>query len=91
MPVAHARIQAHRDVERAAADLTVDHLWARPGGGVVVGPDILVTRMFSEAGARCGARMEPVLSVEAADLLDRVKKAELVAAATWTPPTGWRS
>ncbi len=37
MPVAHALIQAHRDVERAAADLTVEELWARPGGAAAVG------------------------------------------------------
>jgi len=37
MPVAHALLQAHRDVERAAADLTVDELWARPGGAAAVG------------------------------------------------------
>ncbi len=37
MPVAHALLQSHRDVERAAADLTVDELWARPGGAAAVG------------------------------------------------------
>lgn len=37
MPVAHALLQAYRDVERAAADLTVDELWARPGGAAAVG------------------------------------------------------
>lgn len=37
MPVAHALMQAHRDVERATADLTVDELWARPGGAAAVG------------------------------------------------------
>lgn len=37
MPVAHGLIQAHIDVRRAAADLTTDELWARPGGVAAVG------------------------------------------------------
>ena len=37
LPVAHALIQAHRDVERVAADLTVEELWARPNGAAAVG------------------------------------------------------
>jgi uncharacterized damage-inducible protein DinB len=37
MPVAHALLQAGEDLERAAADLSVDELWARPGGAASVG------------------------------------------------------
>ncbi|HOX19413.1 MAG TPA: DinB family protein [Gemmatimonadales bacterium] len=37
MPVAHALIQTVTDVRRAAADLTTDELWARPGGVAAVG------------------------------------------------------
>ncbi|HMU60519.1 MAG TPA: DinB family protein [Gemmatimonadales bacterium] len=37
MPVAHALIQTCRDLESAAADLTGDELWARPGGAAAVG------------------------------------------------------
>jgi uncharacterized damage-inducible protein DinB len=37
MPVAHALIQTCRDLECAAADLTADELWARPGGAAAVG------------------------------------------------------
>ena len=37
MPVAHGLLQARRDVERVASDLTADELWARPGGAASVG------------------------------------------------------
>lgn len=37
MPTAHALVQAHRDVERVAGDLTIDELWVRPGGAASVG------------------------------------------------------
>lgn len=37
MPVAHALVQAVEDVERAAAPLSVDELWTRPGGAASVG------------------------------------------------------
>lgn len=37
MPVAHALLQAGEDLERAAAGLSVDELWARPGGAASVG------------------------------------------------------
>lgn len=36
-PVAHALVQALEDVERAAAPLTPEELWARPGGAASVG------------------------------------------------------
>lgn len=36
MPVAHALVQARRDLE-VARDLNVDELWARPGGAASVG------------------------------------------------------
>lgn len=53
--------------------------------GVVVGPDIPFTRMFSEALARRGARMHPILPAEASDTLQRVKQAELVVVAASVP------
>ena len=37
MPVAHALVQVATDVEQAAADLTTDALWDRPGGAASVG------------------------------------------------------
>ncbi|HET8655895.1 MAG TPA: DinB family protein [Longimicrobiaceae bacterium] len=37
MPVAHALVQAVEDVEGAAAGLTTEQLWARPGGAAAVG------------------------------------------------------
>ncbi|HEX7049545.1 MAG TPA: DinB family protein [Longimicrobiales bacterium] len=37
MPVAHALVQAGEDLERAAADLTPEELWARPGGAASIG------------------------------------------------------
>ena len=36
-PPAHAFVMAREDVETAVADLTVDQLWARPGGAASVG------------------------------------------------------
>ena len=37
LPVAHALVQVRRDLEAAAAGLTPDELWARPGGAASVG------------------------------------------------------
>jgi len=37
MPVAHALLQTARDLEGAAADLTTEELWARPGGAASIG------------------------------------------------------
>ena len=37
VPVAHALVQVRRDLEAAAAGLTPDELWARPGGAASVG------------------------------------------------------
>jgi hypothetical protein len=37
MPVAHALVQAARDVEQAAAGLTTEELWTRPGSAAPVG------------------------------------------------------
>lgn len=37
MPAAHALMQVVEDVERAAADLSAEELWARPGGAAPVG------------------------------------------------------
>jgi hypothetical protein len=37
MPAAHALAQAEEDLPAAAASLTVDELWARPGGAASVG------------------------------------------------------
>jgi hypothetical protein len=36
-PVAHALLQAVEDVHRVVDPLSVDHLWARPGGSASVG------------------------------------------------------
>ena len=41
MPVAHALVQVATDVEQAAADLTTDALWDRPGGAASVGFHLL--------------------------------------------------
>jgi len=37
MPVAHALVMAHEDVEHAIATLSADELWARPGGAASAG------------------------------------------------------
>lgn len=37
MPVAHALVQAGQDLENAAAGLTPEELWARPGGAASIG------------------------------------------------------
>ena len=37
IPVAHALLQAGDDVQRAVGGLTVDELWARPGGAASIG------------------------------------------------------
>jgi uncharacterized damage-inducible protein DinB len=37
MPVAHALLQTLEDAEAAAADLTLDQLWMRPGGAASAG------------------------------------------------------
>ncbi|HEX7119361.1 MAG TPA: DinB family protein [Longimicrobiales bacterium] len=37
MPVAHALVQAGRDLEHATAELTTAQLWARPGGAASIG------------------------------------------------------
>lgn len=37
MPAAHALVQVREDLPRAAAGLTRDQLWARPGGAASVG------------------------------------------------------
>ncbi len=37
MPVAHALVQARRDLEQATADLTLEELWQRPGGAAPIG------------------------------------------------------
>jgi uncharacterized damage-inducible protein DinB len=37
VPVAHALVQVRRDLEAAAAGLTPEQLWARPGGAASVG------------------------------------------------------
>lgn len=37
MPVAHALVQAGRDLERAAMDLSPQEVWARPGGAASIG------------------------------------------------------
>lgn len=36
-PAAHAFIMAREDVAAAAADLSIDQLWARPGGAASIG------------------------------------------------------
>ena len=37
MPAAHALIQAREDLHRAAAELSVEELWTRPGGAASIG------------------------------------------------------
>ncbi len=37
MPVAHALVQAERDLQKVALDLTVEELWQRPGGAASIG------------------------------------------------------
>ena len=37
MPVAHALLQARRDLEKVTADLTLEEVWERPGGAASIG------------------------------------------------------
>ncbi len=37
MPVAHALLQARRDLEKVTADLTLEEVWGRPGGAASIG------------------------------------------------------
>lgn len=37
MPVVHALIQVREDLERLAAEVSADDLWARPGGAASIG------------------------------------------------------
>jgi hypothetical protein len=37
MPVVHALVQVREDLERLAAEVTTDDLWARPGGAASIG------------------------------------------------------
>jgi hypothetical protein len=37
MPVAHALLQAREDADRALAGLTIEQIWARPGGAASAG------------------------------------------------------
>jgi hypothetical protein len=37
MPVVHALIQVREDLERLAADVRPEHVWARPGGAASIG------------------------------------------------------
>jgi methylenetetrahydrofolate dehydrogenase (NADP+)/methenyltetrahydrofolate cyclohydrolase len=53
--------------------------------GVVVGPDVPFTRMFSEAFNRRGAKMQPILPADDSDVPRGVKHAALVVAAASVP------
>lgn len=37
MPVAHALLQARRDLEKVTADLALEEVWGRPGGAASIG------------------------------------------------------
>lgn len=86
MPVAHALIQAHRDVEHAAADLTVDELWARPGGAAAVGFHLRhiagsTDRLFTYArGVPLSAEQRAAIPLEGAPGTPPATAAELIGA-----------
>ena len=67
MPAAHALLQAREDVERAAAALGPDELWARPGGAASVGFHLRhiggsITRLLAYVAARQLTEAELVAS-----------------------------
>jgi uncharacterized damage-inducible protein DinB len=67
-PVAHALLWALEDIERLAPPLTMDELWARPGGAASVGFHLrhmigALDRLFTYA------RAEPLSDVQKAALL----------------------
>ncbi len=70
MPAAHALLQTFEDAERAAADLTIDELWASPGGASPIGFHLLhlsgsTDRLMTYArGARLNDAQKAALALE---------------------------
>ncbi|MGE0360312.1 MAG: DinB family protein [Vicinamibacterales bacterium] len=85
-PAAHALVMALEDCERAASGLTVEELWASPGGAAPVGFHLRhlvgsTDRLLTYArGASLDAAQRAALAAEAAPGEPRPTAAQLVAA-----------
>lgn len=70
MPVAHALLQARRDLEEATAALRPEEVWARPGGAASIGFHLqhvagVLDRLFTYArGEELGAEQMRALRAE---------------------------
>src|SRR4051794_21487626 len=69
-PAAHAFVQTMEDVEQAAAGLTLDQFWHRPGGAASVGFHVMhlagsTDRLFTYSrGERLSADQKAALAAE---------------------------
>jgi uncharacterized damage-inducible protein DinB len=88
MPAAHALLQTREDLERAAAGLSGEELWARPGGAASVGfhlrhiagsIDRLLT--YARGGALTEAQLAVLAREEGRGAPEEEKAAALVLAA----------
>jgi hypothetical protein len=83
LPAAHALLQTVEDVERTAADLTIEQLWQTPGGAASIGFHIMhlsgsTDRLLTYArGERLSADQKAALMAEQAP--PRVPASELIA------------
>jgi uncharacterized damage-inducible protein DinB len=83
LPAAHALLQTIEDVERIAADLTVEQLWQTPGGAASIGFHIMhltgsTDRLLTYArGERLSPEQKATLSAEQSP--SRVPASELIA------------
>jgi hypothetical protein len=82
-PAAHAFVQTMEDVEEAAAGLTLDQFWHRPGGAASVGFHVMhlagsTDRLFTYSrGERLSADQKAALAAE--DTPPRATPADLIA------------
>ena len=87
MPVAHALVQARRDLETATANLTLEELWGRPGGAASIGFHLqhvagVLDRLFTYArGEELGAEQMRALRAEGQPGEPSVDAATLLRAA----------
>ena len=83
LPAAHALLQTIEDVERTAADLTIEQLWQTPGGAASIGFHIMhltgsTDRLLTYArGERLSPEQKAALSAEQSP--PRVPASELIA------------
>jgi uncharacterized damage-inducible protein DinB len=82
-PAAHAFLQTMEDVEEAAADLTLDQFWHRPGGAASIGFHVMhlagsTDRLLTYSrGERLSVTQKAALAAE--ETPSRVAPADLIA------------